>query len=153
MIIRKYKNDDCQKLAELFYETVHKINARDYTKTQLDVWATGKVDIATWDKSFLTNNTLIVEKNGIIVGFGDMENSGYLDRLYVHKDYQNQGIATLILTNLEQNALKNGVFNFTTHASISAKSFFIKHSYHVVYENTVIKNDVELTNFIMKKSI
>ncbi len=153
MIIRKYKSDDCPKIAELFHETVHKVNARDYTKTQLDIWATGKVDIASWDKSFLTNNTLIVEKNGIIVGFGDMQCSGYLDRLYVHKDYQNQGIATLILTNLEQNAVKNGIFKFTTHASITAKSFFIKHAYHVVSENTVIKNNIALTNFIMKKSI
>ena len=45
MIIRKYKSLDCKYLAELFYQTVHTINANDYTKEQLDVWATGKLDL------------------------------------------------------------------------------------------------------------
>ncbi len=43
--IRAYCPDDCEKLAELFYQTVHTVNARDYTKEQLDVWATGTVDL------------------------------------------------------------------------------------------------------------
>lgn len=41
MLIRKYHSSDCPKLAELFYNTVHTINAKNYTKEQLDVWATG----------------------------------------------------------------------------------------------------------------
>lgn len=32
--IRAYCPDDCEKLAELFYQTVHTVNARDYTKEQ-----------------------------------------------------------------------------------------------------------------------
>lgn len=30
----------------------------------------------------------IILENSIIVGFGDIDKSGYLDRFYVHKDYQ-----------------------------------------------------------------
>ena len=43
MIIREYQSTDCIELAELFYNTVHTVNAKDYTKEQLDVWATGQV--------------------------------------------------------------------------------------------------------------
>lgn len=39
MEIRKYKQSDCRILTELFYHTVHTVNAKDYTKEQLDVWA------------------------------------------------------------------------------------------------------------------
>jgi len=39
MIIRKYQPSDCKELTELFYNTVHIVNAKDYTKEQLDVWA------------------------------------------------------------------------------------------------------------------
>jgi len=39
MFIRKYKTSDCRHLAELFYNTVHSVNAKDYTDEQLDVWA------------------------------------------------------------------------------------------------------------------
>lgn len=52
MIIRKYQPSDCKEIIELFYNTVHTVNAKDYTKEQLDVWATGKVELEKWDKSF-----------------------------------------------------------------------------------------------------
>ena len=51
MILRKYRLEDCKSMAELFYETVHSVNAADYTPEQLNVWATGKVDLEAWDKS------------------------------------------------------------------------------------------------------
>ena len=35
-----------------------------------------------------------------IVGFRDMDSTGYLDRLYVHKDYQKKGIAAAICDRL-----------------------------------------------------
>lgn len=50
MIIREYRPADCKELAELFYHTVHIVNAKDYTKEQLDAWATGKVDLKKWKK-------------------------------------------------------------------------------------------------------
>ena len=34
MEIRKYKSEDCAAMADLFYETVHTVNARDYTPAQ-----------------------------------------------------------------------------------------------------------------------
>lgn len=37
MLIREYQSSDCDKMAELFYNTVHTINAKDYSKEQLDV--------------------------------------------------------------------------------------------------------------------
>ena len=45
MQLREYRPSDCEQLAELFYQTVHSVNAKDYTKEQLDVLATGKVDL------------------------------------------------------------------------------------------------------------
>ena len=45
MMIRKYQEKDCKELAKLFYDTVHFVNCKDYTKEQLDVWATGEVDM------------------------------------------------------------------------------------------------------------
>lgn len=151
MNLRKYKAEDCVTLAQLFFDTVHAVNARDYDKPQLDAWATGRVDISAWDKSFLEHNTIICEIDGIIAGFGDMDSGGYLDRLYIHKDYQRRGVATAILTELHQQAALNGVTLFTTHSSITARPFFEKHGYLVIKENIVVRGNIELTNFIMQK--
>ena len=34
MELRKYQSSDCKEVTELFYNTVHIINAKDYTKEQ-----------------------------------------------------------------------------------------------------------------------
>ena len=153
MKLRKYEPNDCSELAELFYNTVHIINATDYSKTQLNAWAIGTINMSDWDKSFSVHNTVVAEIEDIIVGFGDMDDSGYLDRLYVHSNYQRKGIATAILNELEQQAFVDGISHFTTHASITAIPFFKQQGYQIVRENKVVRSGVELTNFIMEKII
>ena len=102
MIIRKYQSLDCKELTELFYHTVHTVNAKDYTKEQLDVWATGQVDLIQWDQSLKEHYSIVAVEKERIVGFGDIDETGYLDRLYVHADYQGRGIATAICNQLEK---------------------------------------------------
>ena len=150
--IRKYKPVDCAAMAKLFYDTVHTINARDYTKEQLNVWAKENVDLEIWNCSFLNNNTLIAEINGEIVGFADMDNSGYLDRLYVHKYFQRRGIAAALLNKLERCARKSGISSFETYASITARPFFEKQGYTVEAENRIIRDGITLVNYKMVKS-
>lgn len=78
MVIRKYQESDCQNLTELFYNTVHSVNAKDYTAEQLYVWATGKIDLSEWNQSFLKHNTVVAVEHDVIVGFGDIDDTGYL---------------------------------------------------------------------------
>lgn len=148
MLIRRYEKSDCKDLAELFYNTVHSINSKDYTEEQLNVWATGSVDLEKWNQSLLTHFSVVAVKDGIIVGFGDIDKTGYLDRLYVHKDYQHQGIATTICDKLEYIF---DVSKITTHASITAKPFFEKRGYKVIKKQNVERNGVLLQNYIMEK--
>ncbi|MGN0610718.1 MAG: GNAT family N-acetyltransferase [Ruminiclostridium sp.] len=146
MLIRDYTASDCEKLAELFYQTVHNINSKDYNKEQLNVWATGEIDLYVWHKSFSEHYTLVAVENDIIVGFGDIDSTGYLDRLYVHKDYQRKGIATALCDELEA-----GFEKIITHASITAKPFFLHRGYRLVNEQQVVRNGVFLTNYVMEK--
>ena len=147
MELRKYQKSDCKELTELFYNTVQTVNAKDYTKEQLDVWATGQVDLEKWDRSLQEHYSIVAVDNGIIVGFGDIDKTGYLDRLYVHADYQGKGTATAICNQLEQ-AVQGKI---TTHASITAKPFFEKRGYKVVKKQEVERQGIFLTNFVMEK--
>ena len=152
MVLRRYRTSDCGRMAELFYETVHSVNAADYTKEQLDAWATGNVDLTAWDKSFLEHFTIVAEETGDdgkrIVGFGDIDSTGYLDRLYVRKDRQRRGIASAICGELENVA---DAAKITTHASITARPFFLKRGYRVVREQQVERGGILLTNYVMEK--
>lgn len=149
MIVREYQPADCRELAELFYDTVHTINARDYTIEQLNVWASGQVDLAEWNRSFLEHYSLVAVEDEVVVGFGDMAENGYLDRLFVHKDYQGRGVATALCDLLEQ-AAPGRVF---TQASVTAKDFFAQRGYSVVKEQLVERQGVWLKNFVMEKKL
>ncbi|KAL1110022.1 hypothetical protein AAG570_014180 [Ranatra chinensis] len=110
-------------MAQLFYDSVHAVCANDYTQEQLDVWATGDVDLEKWNKSFSENTTLIAQEGGVILGFADMDSSGYLDRLYVHKDFQGKGIAKKLVNSLETMAKNKGITKFVASTLDSAEGF------------------------------
>ena len=148
MVLREYQPSDCKEITELFYHTVHTVNAKDYTKEQLNVWATGQVDLKEWNQSLQGHYSIVAVENDVIVGFGDIDSTGYLDRLYVHADYQGKGIATAICNQLEHAVLGS----ITTHASITAKPFFEKRGYQVVKEQQVERQGIFLTNFCMEKT-
>ena len=147
MILREYRPADCPQLADLFYHTVHTVNTKDYTEEQVNAWATGQVDLEAWDRSFREHYTVVAEENGLLVGFGDIDQTGYLDRLYVHKDFQGRGIATAVCNQLEQ-AVAGSI---VTHASLTARPFFEKRGYAVLREQQVERRGVWLTNYVMEK--
>lgn len=147
MLIREYRPSDCRELAELFYNTVHTVNAEDYTKEQLDAWATGQVDLKKWNQSLQEHFSIVAIDNSIIAGFGDIDKTGCLDRLFIHPFYQRKGIATAICNQLESSVQENIV----THASVTARPFFEKRGYKVVKEQQAERQGVFLTNFVMIK--
>ena len=148
LVLRPYRSEDCGEMAELFYETVHSVNAADYAPEQLDAWASGEADLSAWDASFRAHHTLVAEMEGQMAGFVDMDGGGYLDRLYVHRDFQGQGIATALCDALEAAC---PCARYTTHASITARPFFLARGYRVVRVQQVERRGVKLTNFVMEK--
>lgn len=148
MNIRKYTSSDCPALAKLFYDTIHAVNARDYTQEQLDAWADGNIDLDKWNQSLSAHHTFVAVQNGEIVGFGDIDETGYLDRLFVHKDHQGEGIASAICSRLEQ-AVQG--CRITTEASVTARPFFERRGYRVVKKQQVRRQDILLTNYVMEK--
>jgi len=147
MVIRGYRPSDCEETANLFYHTVHTVNAKDYTKEQLDAWAPGTVDLEKWGRSFEEHYSLVAVDGERIVGFGDIDATGCLDRLFIHPDRQRNGIAAAICARLEK-AVQGDI---VTHASITARPFFEKRGYQVVKEQQVERRGIFLTNFVMEK--
>lgn len=145
--LRLYRPDDLPAVLQLFYDTVHTVNAADYSPAQLDAWADGHPDAGAWNASLLAHHTLVAEADGHIVGFADMDDTGYLDRLYVHKDWQRRGAAAALCGALE--AAVPGPWR--THASLTALAFFAARGYRIVRRQQVTRHGVALTNVVMEK--
>lgn len=148
MELRLYREEDAAVLAQLFYDTVHTINALDYTPQQLDAWAPVQRDLTAWHHSLASHVTVVALIDETIVGFGDMDAQGYLDRLYVHKVFQRRGIATAIMDELERAV---SVPTYAVQASVTAMPFFARRGYQVLRVQQVSRNGVILKNFWMEK--
>ncbi|OBZ16464.1 GNAT family N-acetyltransferase [Bacillus sp. FJAT-26390] len=156
MEIRKFIAIDINQIVSLFYETVHSVNKRDYSEEQLAAWAPKDKEMLTlkaWEVSMSQNITYVAEISRKIVGFADMTKQGHLDRLYVHKDFQGQGIASAVVGTLEFEASKLGLVEVDTEASITAKPFFERQGYEVIQRQAVERSGVELVNFKMVKKL
>lgn len=87
--LRKLTEEDIPDLQILFRETVLHVNARDYTREEVEDWASCG-DSAEHMKDLLARNDYVAALNerDEIIGFSSMNVEGYLHSLFVHKDYQ-----------------------------------------------------------------
>ena len=127
MRLRRYRTEDLPILARLFGETVRQVNCRDYTLPQ------------------------VAEAGGRIVGYGNVEDTGYLDHLFVRWDCQGQGIAAALCDALEAHCRELGVDAVTVHASKTALPFFLGRGYAIEREQQVPCRGQVLTNYALEK--
>ena len=145
--LRTFQEKDFAEVLRLFYDTVRNINSRDYTTEQISAWVLG-VKEKRMKSALLAHTTLVATSNQKMVGFADMDETGYLDHLYVHHQHQKQGIATMLCDLLETETSSP---TLSVHASITPRNFFLQRGYRLIYAQQVERQGQLLTNFYMKK--
>ena len=151
MQYRRVKNDDLDELLRLFYETVTLVCSVDYNEDQIRVWTSSVNKTQKWLDRINNQYFIIAEMDGKIVGFGSLENSNYIDLLYVHKDYLRKGVASFLLSELEKESDLQQKQSIISDVSITARPFFEKHGYKVLKEQKHMIEGVEVVNYKMIK--
>ncbi|GEQ50025.1 GNAT family N-acetyltransferase [Tetragenococcus koreensis] len=147
MYIRKYTFTDKKAVIEMIKQTIQTINKNDYDENQLKAWS--NIDESSWTDSVKEHQAIVmVSDRNKIVGFADMDNDGYLDRLFIHKDFQRMRIGDKLVNDLEE---KNTGKKFSTFASITAKPFFEALGYKLVRKNVAPVRGQQLENYYMEK--
>lgn len=153
ILIREYQSADAPALWQLFYDTIHKVNIRNYSLEQVNAWAPLDVDLDRWTKRFESRATFVAEDGTTILGFAELESSGHIDRFYCHAECQGQGVGTQLLNRIEGEASSRGITRLYTEASITALPFFERRGFIVIREQEVECRGVLLTNFVMTKTL
>ena len=152
--IRTAKLSDTIELRDLFQSTVLNVNKRNYSLEEVEDWASCGNNLSHI-KEMIKTHYFIVATNlqSQIVGFSSITQQGYLHSMFVHKDFQGQGIATLLLKEIERYATTNGITRITSEVSLTARPFFEKRDYIVEKEQKRKANQLSLTNFWMAKKL
>lgn len=150
---RKATISDLKEMQELYIETIQSVCKSDYNPAQIEAWISGVHNTDRWLEVITTQFVLLAISENKITGFGTLKDNNYIDFFYIHKDFQRQGIADKILTELELEARKHHTITLISDISITAKPFFEKKGFTVKAEQKNIKLGVELINYKMEKEL
>lgn len=132
MKIRRFRHGDEMALFRVFFSSVHTIASRYYTREQIAAWAPADIDPEQWARHMRELRPFIVEMNGEIAGYADLQPNGYIDHFFVSGACSGQGVGTLLMNRLHEEAIRLGVSALTSNVSQAAERFFIRHGFHVV---------------------
>lgn len=150
--IREAVSSDVAALSRLFVDTVLAVNRRDYSAEEVADWASCDDDEARWMDLIARFRVSVAEDaQAQMVGFAAISKEGYLDYIFVHKDFQGQGLASLLLGDAETYASEQGAARITSEVSITARPFFEQRGYRVIRQQQRRAKNLLLTNFVMEK--
>ena len=151
LVIQNYEEGMLDEMMQLFYDTVHTVNARDYRKEQLNGWAPLHSDKKFWEQRLKKSICKVAFIDDVIVGFTGLVEEGHVDTMYVHKDFQRRKVAASLIDELLQIAEEKKYSVLTTEASITAKPFFEAFGFQVTQVKKKLYNGKDFTNYKMKK--
>ena len=154
-MVKRYQYSYLNDIINLIYDTIDNINIKDYNIEQINAWKSGFRNKLNLNNSFERNYTVVFEQDNIIKGFGECNYNGYLDKIYIHKNFQRKGIATILINDIENEIkIKNkNLKKIYSFVSITAKPFFEKMNYKVISKRCVKRNNIQICNFEMEKMI
>lgn len=154
MITRLYHPSDIPEISRLYFNTVHRVNSRDYSPKQIHAWAPEVYSNQFWRerfKSYLA--VVVVESANGIMGFSELEANGHIDCFYVHADHQRQGVGTLLLHGIEKIAHEHSIHNIYLEASITSRPFFQNCGFHEKRQIEKSYRGQLFSQFLMEKNL
>lgn len=151
MDIRPYQDSDIPEIARLYFNTVRRINARDYTQEQIRAWAPTIYSNNYWSQRFLKKQVLVAEDRNKVLGFAEYEASGHIDCFYVHHEHQRRGVGSTMLARVEMELRSLNVHRAFAEVSLTAQAFFAGRGYRVVEERNQDYHTVVFKLYLMEK--
>lgn len=151
MKIRRFRNGDEISLFSVFLSSVHTLASHYYTHEQIVAWAPSDIDPDHWTNRMRALRPFVVEVDGEIAGYADVQPNGYIDHFYVSGAYPRQGVGTLLMDRIHEEAREHGMGELTSNVSKAAEAFYLRHGFHVVERGFPVCRGVTLQNALMRK--
>lgn len=153
METRRFKSGDEVVLFDVFLSSIRDIASHDYTPQQIKAWASEDIELNKWAQLIRSLRPFIVEVDGNIAGYADVQSNGYIDHFYVSGNYPKQGVGTLLMSCIHEEAKNLRLHELTANVSKTAEHFFLRHGFHVVKRGFPVRRGVTLQNALMRKEL
>ncbi len=153
MLIRRVKRTDIPQISRLYYETIHRVNARDYTAEQIRSWAPRIYPDFFWQRRLRRYNVFVADEDEAVIGFAELSPTGGIDGFYVHHARQQEGVGTALMARLEREARSRGNARLHADVSITAEPFFRRMGFRIVRQQTKIYRNRAFQQAVMEKRL
>ncbi len=152
--IRAYLPGDAAALAELYRRSVAYYGPRAYSPAQVAAWAGGisaeRIAACCGDGRHVA---VAVGPDGIVLGWGDLEQDGHVDFLYCAPEAGGRGVGSALCHALETHGRTTGTARLHVEASELARPLFERRGFTLLRRNDLVVNGVAIHNFSMEKRL
>lgn len=153
ILIRELEDGEECALWGVFYSAVHDVAARHYTQAQVNAWAPENLDKTYWVQRIRKLQPFVAESENTIVGYTDLQPSGFIDHFFVSGSWGRRGVGTALMTHLLKTAENQKIPLLSAFVSRAAQSFFQKFGFEIIKHQTLCVRGVEIENALMSKNL
>lgn len=151
--IRAFQDGDEAALRAVFLSSVHGLARGHYTPAQLEAWASRDADPAAWQQRLRQMRPFVAERQGVVVGYADVQADGYIDQFFVAAAAAGSGVGSALMGRILQRAAEAGMSCLVANVSLAAQGFFARHGFVVEAPQTVTVRGVALCNVRMARAL
>jgi putative acetyltransferase len=148
--IRRFKPGEEAALFGVYYSAIHQVASRDYSLEQIEAWAPPDLDPALWERRIRDINPYVVELDGCVVAYADLQANGYIDHFFVSGAHPGRGLGTMLMMNILKEAQSLDLLELTSDVSRTAQGFYERFGFRVVEQRTPVRRGVAIPNALMR---
>jgi putative acetyltransferase len=120
---------------------------------QIEAWAPADLDRSLWETRMQGIMPFVIETDGVLIAYADLQDSGYIDHFFVSGDHPRQGAGRLLMETIHENAERQGLNRLTADVSRTAQPFFEHFGFEVLEQRSPVIRGVVVPNALMGKTL
>jgi putative acetyltransferase len=151
ILIRRYVEGEEAALFDVYYTAIHLVASRNYTAEQVQAWAPQDLDVTLWRDKIRSIKPFVAELDRKVVGYADVQSSGYIDHFFVSGLHPRKGIGSLLMRRILSEAEGRGIATLTSDVSRTAQPFFERFGFAIVEQRNPVLRGVVVPNALMQR--
>jgi len=148
--IRRFRPGEEAALFEVYYSAIHQVASRDYSLEQVEAWAPRDLDPALWEHRIRGINPFVVELDGGVAAYADLQANGYIDHFFVSGAHPDRGLGTFLMMHILKEASLLGLSELTSDVSRTAQGFYERFGFRVVEQRAPVRRGIVIPNALMR---
>ena len=152
MNLKQITKKDQFDLKKLYFDSISSIDEKFYSLEQKRAWASQAWDNKLFNLTLEEGEGWLIHEKDLIVAFASRYPKNRISLLYCKSDSQRKGYGTRLLQKIEEEAIKEGLPNLSTEASLISYKLFLRNNWEIIRKEKIIIKNIIFERYKMIKN-